>query len=65
MAKRSKIMIKPSRRGLFTAKAKRAGMSVQAYARKVLKKGSRATAATRRQANFAIQAKRWSHRRGR
>lgn len=57
---RPSIQIKPSREGLFTAKAKRAGMSVQAYARKVLAKKSKASAATRKQANFARNAKKWS-----
>lgn len=57
---KSKIHIKKSREGLFSAKARRAGMGVQAYARKVLAKGSRASAATKRQANFARNAKRWN-----
>ena len=33
---KSGIRIKKSREGLFTAKAKRAGMGVQAFAKKVL-----------------------------
>ena len=41
------------RPGVFTAKAKRAGMSVQAYANKVLKKGSKADTRTKRQASLA------------
>lgn len=57
--RKSKIRIKPQNRGKFKAKAKRAGMGVQAYARKVLAKGSRASAATRRQANFARNASKW------
>lgn len=56
----AKIRIKKSREGLFAAKAKRAGMGVQAYARKVLAKGSRASAETKRQANFARNSKRWN-----
>lgn len=56
---RSKIHIKKGREGLFSAKARRAGMGVQEYARKVLAKGSRASAETRRQANFARNAKKW------
>ena len=56
----SGIHIKPSHKGLFTAKAKAAGMGVQAYADKVLSKKSGASAATRRQANFARQAKKWN-----
>ena len=39
--------------GVFTAKAKKAGMGVQAYAAKVLKKGSKASTKTKRQAGFA------------
>lgn len=58
MAK-SGIKIKPSHRGLFTAKAKRAGMSVQAYARKVLANPKAYPAATVKQANFARNAKKW------
>ena len=41
------------RPGAFTAKAKRAGMSVQAYARHVLKKGSTAAKLTKQQARLA------------
>ena len=59
MANKSGIKIKKENRGKFTAKAKAAGMGVQAFAKKVLKKGSKATAATKKQANFAVQAKRW------
>lgn len=58
--KRNKIRIRKSREGLFAAKARRAGMGVQAYARKVLARGSRASAATKRQANFARNAKKWN-----
>ena len=56
---KSKIRIKPENKGKFTAKAKKAGMSVQGYARKVLAKGSKATASTRKQANFARNASKW------
>ena len=55
----NKIKIKPANRGKFTAKAKRAKMSVQKYAGKVLAKGSKASAATRKQANFARNARKW------
>lgn len=41
------------RPGAFSAKAKRAGMTTAAYARKVLKKGSRASTRTKRQAALA------------
>ena len=53
------IKIKKANRGKFTAKAKKAGMGVQAYARKVLKKGSKASKATKAQARFAKAAKKW------
>lgn len=42
------------RPGAFKAKAKRAGKSTSAYARQVLKKGSKASARTKRQARLAI-----------
>ena len=41
------------RPGAFTKKAKAAGMSVSAYATKVLKKGSKASTRTKRQASLA------------
>lgn len=41
------------RPGAFTAKAKKAGMSVSAYATKVTAKGSKASTRTKRQANLA------------
>lgn len=56
---KSKIRIRKSREGVFSAKARRAGMTVAAYARKVLAKGSRASAATKKQANFARNARKW------
>jgi hypothetical protein len=41
------------RKGAFSRKAKRAGMSTSAYASKVLKKGSKASTQTKRQAALA------------
>ena len=41
------------RPGAFTAKAKAAGMGVQAYADKVTAEGSKASALTKRQGNLA------------
>lgn len=41
------------RPGAFKAKAKKAGMSTSAYAKKVTKKGSKASTRTKRQANLA------------
>jgi|TARA_R110000824_G_scaffold139387_2_gene304483 hypothetical protein len=49
--------------GAFTKKAKAAGMGVQAYANKVLKKGSKATATTKRQASLAKTFKKMASRR--
>jgi hypothetical protein len=39
--------------GAFKAKAKKAGMSTKEYAAKVLKKGSKASPKTKRQASLA------------
>jgi hypothetical protein len=55
------INIKPSHRGLFTAKAQAAGMSVQQFASKVLSDPS-ADPATKKQANFARNAKSFHHK---
>ncbi len=41
------------KKGAFSAKAKRAGMSTTAYANKVTKKGSHASAKTKKQAALA------------
>lgn len=41
------------RPGAFSAKAKKAGMSTAAYAKKVTAKGSKASTLTKQQANFA------------
>ena len=49
--------------GAFTKKANAAGMGVQAYANKVLKKGSKATATTKRQASLAKTFKKMASRR--
>ena len=49
--------------GAFTKKAKAAGMGVQAYADKVLKKGSKATTTTKRQASLAKTFKKMASRR--
>ena len=55
------IHIKKSHKGLFTAKAQRAGMSISAYAKKVLAPGSHASAATKKQAVFSQNARKWKH----
>lgn len=61
MANKSGIKINPANKGEFTAKAKRAGMGVQAFAKKVLAAPEgRFSASTRKQANFAANAKKWN-----
>ncbi len=60
MANKSGIKIKPANKGKFTAKAKAAGSDVQGFASKVLAPGSKASPATKKQANFARNAKKWS-----
>lgn len=60
MKKKSPIRIKPENKGKFTAKAKRQGMSVQAYAKKVMSNPN-APAGLRKQANFARNAKKFKH----
>ncbi len=52
------IKIKPQNKGKFTAKAKAQGMSVQAYAAKVLA-DKKASPALKKEANFARNAKKW------
>ena len=54
MAKKKWIKNAIKRPGAFKAKAKRAGMITNAYARHVLRKGSRATTRTKRQASLAL-----------
>lgn len=53
------INIKKSHRGRFTAKAKRAGMSVKAYAHMVMANKENFSASTVKQANFALNASKW------
>jgi hypothetical protein len=51
--------------GAFTAKAKAAGESVQAYAAQVTKPGAKASTTTKRQANLAKTLKKMGHKGGR
>lgn len=55
------IHIKKSKRGTFKAAAKKAGMGVQEYASKVLKKGSKASPAMKKKAVFARNSAKWNH----
>jgi hypothetical protein len=57
------IHIKKKNRGKFTAAAKRAGMGVQEYARKVLKDPD-ASPTLKKRANFARNAAKWKHEDG-
>lgn len=59
--KKGGIHIKKANRGKFRAAAKRAGMSVQAYANKILKKGSKASKQLKKRAQFAKNAAKWHH----
>lgn len=59
----SKIHIKKKNRGKFTAAAKRAGMSVQQYASKVLNDPN-ASPQLKKRANFARNASKWKHEKG-
>ena len=53
------IKIKPSKRGTFTAAAKKSGQSVASKTRSVLAAGSNASPAMRKKAQFAKNAKSW------
>lgn len=55
------IHIKKSKRGTFTAAAKRHGKSVQAFAAQVLANKDRYSSAMVKKANFARNAKKWHH----
>lgn len=56
-----KIYIKPSKRGTFTAAAKRRGMGVQEFASKVLANKEDYSPAMVKKANFARNASKWKH----
>lgn len=56
------IHIKSSKRGTFTAAAKRHGMGVQAFASKVLANKSNYSPVMVKKANFARNASKWKHK---
>ncbi|MGA2937292.1 MAG: hypothetical protein ABSF52_09370 [Syntrophobacteraceae bacterium] len=58
---KSSIHINPAHKGEFTRKANAAGKSVQEYANEVLAPGSKASGSTKKQANFARNAKKFKH----
>lgn len=55
------IHIAPSKRGTFTAAAKKHGKSVQAFASQVLAHPENYSPAMRKKANFARNSRRWKH----
>lgn len=55
------IHIAPSKRGTFTAAAKKHGMGVQAFASRVLANKNNYSSAMVKKANFARNASRWHH----
>lgn len=57
----SDIHIKPSKRGTFTAAAKKRGKSVQGFASQVLAHKENYSPAMIKKANFALNAKKWKH----
>jgi hypothetical protein len=58
------IHIKPSKRGTFTAAAKKHGKSVQAFASQVLANKGNYSSAMVKKANFARNAAKWKHEDG-
>ena len=58
------IYIKPSKRGTFTAAAKKRGMGVQEFASKVLANKENYSSAMVKKANFARNASRWKKKYG-
>lgn len=58
------IHIKPSKRGTFTAAAKKHGKSVQGFASQVLANKDRYSPAMVKKANFARNARKWKHEEG-
>lgn len=61
MADGGNIYIKPSKRGTFTAAAKRHSMGVQEFANKVLSNKEDYSTAMVKKANFAKNASKWKH----
>lgn len=57
--KRGGINIKPENKGKFTASAKKAGMSVQGYASKIMANKEKYSPTLVKRANFAKNAAKW------
>ena len=64
MKKRNKINIKKSKVGTFTKAAKKAGMSVQDFAKKILANKHNYSSAMIKKANFTITAAKWEKKKG-
>lgn len=55
------LHLNPANKGKFTAKAKKAGASIDSYAHSVLLSGNGASRKTKEQAQFALNAKKFKH----
>jgi hypothetical protein len=64
MSNKSGIHIKPSKKGTFTAAAKKHGKSVQGFASQVLANKENYSPAMVKKANFARNAAKWKHKEG-
>lgn len=60
--RKNPIHINPKNKGKFTAKAISAGMSIDGFAHKTLLSGGKASLKTRREAQFALNAKKFNHK---
>jgi len=61
MPPKTKDLFAGLKEGAFTAQAKRAGMSVQAFATEVLRHPDKYTERTRKRAQFAKNVKKFKH----
>lgn len=61
--KKGPINLNPANKGEFTRKAQAAGMTDTQFAQKSLLSGSGASLKTRQEAQFAINAKKFNHKR--
>lgn len=64
LKKGGKIHINPKNKGKFTTSAKRAGMSVQEFAKHVLANKDKYSTTQIKRANFARNAKKFKHLNG-
>ena len=64
LKKGGKIKIKKKNKGKFTESAKRAGKSVQEFARQVLANKDKYSSTLVKRANFARNASKWKHQDG-